>query len=144
MQDKDQEHKAFVKARQAVELLLRLGSDSYHPDIIAENRGLVGVSPLAGQEITSKLVDGMCVGPVMAASNFHVTMRLLCNGREVEAYCTVTSDARRIQLIQASVYVDGLWATHRNLSVFRDGRLDPWGTPEGFTVTDQTIEATTP
>jgi len=141
MQEKDRQHPAMIDARRAVELLLRLGRESVHPDILADRRSHIGLSPLAGQDIAIESIEGMCVGPGEPDGNFHVTLRLRCNGREVEAYCLVTrgeasSGGFRTNLIQTCVYFDGQYVIKRDVMVMRDGRLKPVGMPDGFAPID--------
>lgn len=128
----DVDHPAFSAARTSVELLLGMGRESYRADIIEQEGHHLSVSPLAGQQIETQLEDGMCVGPSDHAALYHVTMALTCLGRKVQAYCSVLSDDRGLRLVEACVYVDGEYAIKRNVSVKRDGTLDPWGTPVGY------------
>jgi hypothetical protein len=127
------DHPAFSAARRAVELLLKMGRESYRADIIEQEGRRLSVSPLAGQQIITQLGDGMCVGPSARTALYHVTMTLICLGREVQAYCSVSGDNHGCRLVQACVYVDGQYVIRRNVSVMRNGSLEPWGTPTEYT-----------
>jgi hypothetical protein len=125
------EHKVFRTAREAAELVLGLGRDSYRPDILEQKGDKLLISPLAGQIIETQLIEAMQVGPSSGAGNYHITMSLTCDGHFVQAYCMTAVDSRSVCMVEVYLYVDGQYVVHRVVSVAPSGFLEAYGAPPG-------------
>lgn len=118
-------------AQRAVEMILALGLESYSQDIRDEDSTLVA-SPFAAQAVLDITEQRrMIVGPRLGMGTYRVVSALVCNGFAVESYCEVSCDDIRPGLVIVTVYF-GNESVRRNVSVKRNGALDPWGMPKGF------------
>lgn len=122
-----------TKARDAILLLLYMGESSLRADLRNNPEDPKVYSPLAGQTLGIEDLDIKSVGPNRGTGNYHVVASFKANSRHVEAYCTVSCDDQGIFLISnTAIYVGRVWLSPRNVSVNRDGSLDPWAMDEGY------------
>lgn len=118
--------------REAVELLLRLGLDSYTPEILAREVDRPTVSPYAGCQVRLARVQHTVVGPQEWPCIRHVAAIYNCGPDEIMAYGKVTYDECRLRMIELEICVNGRLAISRTVRVKPDGMLVPDGMPDGF------------
>lgn len=122
-------HKILTTAAAAVDLLLRVGPESFTQKFLDDLTSNTSVSPLAGTVFQTRLLESMCVGSSYPPANMHVLLRLGMDDCLIEAYCLVTCQDHDPREIDVSLYVDGEFVLHRKVAVKPDGTLRPEGMP---------------
>lgn len=117
--------------REAAEMLLRLGAESYAPEIVADEGDKLQVSPFAGEQVKLKHLQHTTVGPHELPCDRHVAAVFDYYRHEIMVYALVNYGEDGPRKVELSIYINGQFVIHRKVYV-RQGQFVPVGMPVGF------------